>query len=58
VRTQWGKKIAAQVLPGLQGKGLCGEEALLVKAFLVTFGAPKVTKAPRQLSGASSHLAE
>jgi hypothetical protein len=54
VRTQWGKKIAAQVLSGLQGKGLCGNEALLLKAFLVTFGAPKVTATAaieRRISG-------
>jgi hypothetical protein len=39
------------VLTDLQGKGLCGKEAFLLKAFLVTFVATKVTALPRQLSG-------
>jgi len=29
------------------GQRPCGKEASLLKAFLVTFGAPKVTKPPR-----------
>jgi hypothetical protein len=32
------------VLPDLQGKGMCGKEAFLLKAFLVTFVATKVTR--------------
>ncbi|HWZ15087.1 MAG TPA: hypothetical protein VNW95_07585 [Mucilaginibacter sp.] len=31
-----GKNIAAQVLPDLQRKGLCGKEAFLLKSGLVT----------------------
>jgi hypothetical protein len=31
-----GKKIAAPVLPDLQGKGPCGKEAFLLKSGLVT----------------------
>jgi hypothetical protein len=34
---QRGKIIAAVVLPGLQGKGLCGKEAYLLNDFLDTF---------------------
>ncbi|MDP9047522.1 MAG: hypothetical protein M3N14_05250 [Bacteroidota bacterium] len=33
------KNIAAQVLSDLQGKCLCGQEASLLRAFLVTFEA-------------------
>jgi hypothetical protein len=36
-----GKKIAAQVLSALQGKGLVRKEASLLRAFLVTFFAKK-----------------
>jgi hypothetical protein len=32
------------VLTDLQGNGRCGKEAFLVKAFLVTFVATKVTR--------------
>jgi hypothetical protein len=39
------------VLTDLQGNGLCGKEAFLLKAFLVTFVTTKVTALPRQLSG-------
>jgi hypothetical protein len=46
-----GKIIPAQVLADLRGKGLCGKEAFLPTAFLVTFVATKVTALPRQLSG-------
>jgi hypothetical protein len=38
-----GQDFAAQVLADLQGKGPCGKEAFLLKAFLVTFVATKVT---------------
>jgi hypothetical protein len=31
-----GKKIAAQVLPDLQGEGPCGKEAFLLRSGLVT----------------------
>jgi hypothetical protein len=37
----------------LQGKGLCGKEAYLLKAFLVTFVATKVTGLPAVKSGTS-----
>jgi len=46
-----GKINPAQVLAVLQGKGPCGNEAFLLTAILVTFGASKVTALPRQLSG-------
>ena len=51
-----GKIIPAQVLGDLRGKGLCGKEAFLPTAFLVTFVATKVTALPRQLSGSMLSL--
>jgi hypothetical protein len=45
------------VLAALQGKGLCGKEAYLLKAFLVTSVATKVTGPPATKSGyTTGHL--
>ena len=46
-RTQWGKVLQPWFCLICRAKAKCGEEAFLLKAFLVTFVATKVTRPQR-----------